>query len=393
MIGVISILVFLALLSYVLSSRNIFSPGVLTGGIFALCLLFFVALPHRMPSLHEQCLWGVALWGGCFIVSSLFMQSFRYTDMPQKSSSAVLNLYFYLSILCIPLLGYFAFQAITTGSSSNMAMNLRDAAVNGLPSGPHKPYTPFYYMLWIATYLLYLKDVNKTKWRRAVIMGLLVLSFGIVTMSKTFILGLGVMTLFVLYYKRIISTRHILIGGAVLLVVLIGLQVIRQRMTLNEKHMFSMFEMYVMANFNAFDTLKPCSAEHWGENVFRLYYVLANKFGFTDIDPINPILPWVYTPVATNTYTVLYPFFLDFGYVGIAVFALLLGCATGWLYAHCRRGDEFFVLMYAYFCVLLVTQYNGEAFFTNLAGHIKFVLVLLLPYLSFPPIKKPVHEK
>ena len=108
------------------------------------------------------------------------------------------------------------------------------------------------------------------------------------------------------------------------------------------------------------------------------------------MEPISPILPWVYKPVITNTYTVLYPFFLDFGFTGIVVFALLLGAGIGWIYAHHRKGEEIFTLLYAYFCVLLVTQYNGEAFFTNLAGHIKFVLLLLIPYIK---IKLPVKDE
>lgn len=391
MIGAISILVVLLIASYLLSGRNIFSPGVLTATIFSFCLLCFVLLPNSMPPLHEQCLFGITLWSTCFILSALLTQSFTYSRMPKKSSTAIVDLYFWLSLLCVPLLMRFAYLAITTGTGSHIAIKLRTAAVEGLPNGEHEPYTPFYYMLWIATYLLYLKDATKTKWRRAVIMGLLVLSFGVVTMSKTFVLTFAVMTLFVLFQRKIISTRHIVLGILVLMVGLVGMQFVRYHTSVDGENVSSMFELYVMANFNAFDTLKPCTAGHWGEHVFRLYYVLTNKLGLSGIEPINPILPWIFHPVATNTYTVLYPFFLDFGYPGIALFGVLLGCGTGWLYSHCKQNEEFFVLLYAYFCVLLVTQYNGEAFFTNLAGNIKFILVLLLPYLTIP-VKKIAQQ-
>lgn len=392
MTGAIIILIVLLVASYLLSGRNIFSPGMLTGSIFAFCLLTFVVLPHQMPPLHKQCLTGIILWSSCFIVSALLMQSFRYTRIEKHSSYAIVDLYFWLSIACIPLLMRFAYLAITTGSSANFATNLRMAAVHGLPNGTPEPYTPFYYMLWLATYLLYLKDISKEKWRRTVIMSALVLAFGLVTMSKTFILTWGVITLFILFHKKMIAARHILIGVSILIAGMVGMQIIRQHMAVDEEHMSSMFELYVMANFNAFDTLHPCSAEHWGEHVFRLYYVLAQKLGLSAVEPVNPILPWVYTPVATNTYTVLYPFFLDFGYPGIAVFGVLLGGGIGWLYSHCRQNEEIFVLLYAYFCVLLITQYSGEAFFTNLAGNIKFVLVLLVPYLTFPIKRVAAHE-
>lgn len=389
MSGLIILLIGLLGASYLLSHRDIFSPGVLTGSIFVFCMLSFVVVPTHLPSLTGQCLFGIGLWVGCFSLATLLTQSFRYTSFSQTGSTAIRDLYFWISIACVPLLIQFAYEAITTGTSSNMAVNLREAAVYGLPSSSEKePYTPFYYMLWIATYLLYLKDISKTQWRRAVIMGLLVIAFGLVSMSKTFILTFGIMTLYVLARKKIIATRHILYGVGLLVVLLWTMQFVRYHTAVNEEKVASTFEMYVMGNFYAFETLKPNVAEHWGEHVFRLYYVLTNKAGLSPIEPVNPILPWVQRPVATNTYTVLYPFFLDFGYPGIAIFGLILGAMTGWLYSHSRQQEEFFVLMYAYFCVLLITQYNGEAFFTNLAGHIKFVLILLFPYLRIPSIPR-----
>ena len=86
MTGAIIILIVLLVASYLLSGRNIFSPGVLTGSIFAFCLLTFVVLPHQMPPLHKQCLTGIILWSSCFIVSALLMQSFRYTRIEKHSS-------------------------------------------------------------------------------------------------------------------------------------------------------------------------------------------------------------------------------------------------------------------------------------------------------------------
>lgn len=388
MTWVIVIMLFLLGLSYFTSNRNIFSPGVLTTAIWSFCMLSFALLPHPLPALHRQCLLGVALWGSCFTLSALFTQSFRYTPIQATSSVAVRDLYFWISLLCVPLLMRFAYLAITTGSGS-IAFNLREAAVNGLDG--KEPYSPFYYGLWVATYLLYLKDASKKKWFRALVMGGLVLTFGVVTMSKTLILNFGIMTLFMLFWRKIISTRHILIGLAALIVLMVFIQVLRYHLTVSEKDMSNMFELYILRNFNAFDTLKPNSAEHFGEHVFRLYYAVSYKLGFGSVEPISPILPWVYKPpVITNTYTVLYPFFLDFGFTGIVIFALLLGAGIGWIYAHHRKGEEIFTLLYAYFCVLLVTQYNGEAFFTNLAGHIKFVLLLLIPYIK---IKLPVKDE
>ena len=139
--------------------------------------------------------------------------------------------------------------------------------------------------------------------------------------------------------------------------------------------------LYMLSNMSAFDTLQPYSSEHFGENVFRIYYAITYKLGLSDIVPVNPILPWIEKPIAINTYTTLYPFFKDFGYIGIGIFGSLLGLFYGWIFKKHQENCLFYTIMYAYFCTLLVTQYNGDGVFTNIAGHVKMLLILCVPFV------------
>ena len=156
---------------------------------------------------------------------------------------------------------------------------------------------------------------------------------------------------------------------------------LRQNHQVNEQYTSHVVEQYVLRNFPAFETLSPSSAKHTGEHVFRLYYAVTYRLGISDVEPIDPILPWVNKPIHTNTYTVLYPFFLDFGYIGVAVAALLIGLLIGWVFKCHQQGSRFYTLLYAYFFVMLITQYNGETLMTNLAGNIKFVIIMAIPFL------------
>ncbi len=381
MAGLFVILCVLLVVAYICSKQDIFSPSVLTVGIWLFCLLLFVLLPNRLPALQQQFLLCAGMWSGCFVLSSLSMQSLSYSNKKMQCSATIRDLYFWISIACIPALLLFAYRAITYGTMDSIALNLRWAAIGKNAEMGENAYTPLYYTLWLVTYSLYLVDVDRKHWKRTMIMGGLVLLFGVVTMSKSTLLGWGIITLFMLYQKHIISVKHILIGGSAVLVIMIVLQGIRHSMSMDKEEVENIFEQYILRGFCAFDTLRPCSSLHSGENVFRIFYAIPYKLGWSSIEPIDPILPWVYEPVATNTYTVMYPFFLDFGYVGVGVFAVVLGAGAGWLYKKSEQGNSFYTILYAYFCVMIVMQYVADQFFTGLAGTIKFVLLLSLPYI------------
>lgn len=381
MAGLLVILCVLLAVSYICSKQDIFSPGVLTAGIWLFCLSLFVVLPNHLPALQQQFLLCAGMWSGCFVLSSLSMQSLSYPNKKMQCSGTVRELYFWISIACIPALLMFVYRAIAYGTTDSMAMNLRMATLGENTKVGDATYTPLYYTLWLATYLLYLTDAGKKQWKRTVILGCLTLLFGIATMSKAMILTVGIITLFILYKRGFISTGHILIGGAVVLAMMLVLQGIRQSMSMDKEQVENVFEQYILRGFCAFDTLRPCSSSHFGENVFRIFYAVPYKLGWSSIEPIDPILPWVYEPVATNTYTVMYPFFLDFGYAGVGVFAVVLGAGAGWLYTKSEQGNPFYTILYAYFCVMLIMQYVQDNFFTNLAGHIKFILIVSLPYI------------
>lgn len=377
------ILVLLLFLSYICSKEDLFSPGVLTCAIWLVCLILWQIIPHpKLPDLGTQFVLALSLWVCFLCLGTLSAQSIHYPIRSFRSSSSVREVYFWISLACLPLLMLFALNALRTGTSTNWAMNLRMAAVGkGSANGSGEAYTPFYYLLWIVTYLLYLIDADRHHWKHAFISGALVLLFAIVTMSKTLILNFGLMTLFIFYVRGQISVRHILIGIIVLAIGMMMLHGLRQNHQVNEQYTSHVVEQYILRNFPAFETLTPCSSEHNGEHVFRLYYAVTYRLGLSDIEPINPILPWVNKPIFTNTYTTLYPFFLDYGYVGVAVAALLIGLLIGWIFKCHQQGSQFFTLLYAYFFVMLITQYNGDTLMTNLAGNIKLIIILAIPFL------------
>lgn len=381
MIALIVICVALLVLGYELSRRALLSPVVLTCGIWLLGLILFLVMPHPLPPLTDKFLFCASLWIGLYCIAALFMQSFTYRVSQTDYSKVVFDIYFWISLCCVPLLIFFVYQALRFGDSGNWAMDLRRASLGYGRFESEGTYTPLYFTLWQVTYLLALFKADKKNWQRAVILGVLVLGFGVATMAKFVLLSLGVMTVVVLYERKIIRLRHIIAIGALLVLVMLVQHAIRQGVTYDKKSLFEVFELYILRNFTAFDTLKPCAAEHWGENVFRFFYAVSYKLGWGPIEPIDPMLPFIYKPTYTNTYTCMYPFFTDFGILGVGIGAIISGAFIGWIFKKKQLGSSYFTLLFAYFCTAIIIQYNSEFLFMNFSGHVKACLLLYIPFL------------
>jgi len=382
MIGLYILCIALLGLSYISSNRNIFAPAVITSAVWFVCLSLFFLLHHNLPPLSTQFITGLSLWMTLLCLSSLFMQSLSVNSKIRNPSRLMRNIYFYISIATFPLLLYFAYTAIKTGTTGNWALDLRRATLGISSHDSSEAYTPFYFLIWNSAFLIELLYASKRNLGRLIILAFFCIAFGVLTMSKAMMLNFFTMTLTLLVFKKVINSKHVLISIVALLLFFIGLQSIRHSAKLDDDQTEDMFVTYALGSMSSFETLKPKSSYHSGENVFRLYYVLGYKTGLSNVKPIYPILPWVQKPIATNTYTCMYPLFKDYGYWGIGIFAVLLGFFYGFLFKKAEENDPLFILLYTYFVYVILMQFSGDVFFTNLAGHIKMYLLLIIPFLA-----------
>lgn len=363
------------------SQNNIFSPSVMTPTIWLCCLLLFVGIEHTLPNLKFNFIFSNTLWitGLCF--GSLVIQSASFPKQNlNEPSKHITNLLLILSILLFPSLLEFAHIAIVNGGTGNWAMNLRLAAL-GKTAGFKEPYGGIEVIIWQVSFLLELLQFKKKTWWRLALISFIYLSFGFFTMAKVIFMNFFLFSCCVLYFKKVIKMKHILIGLSILLVFFFGLQSVRQAVKFSDVHE-DFFVTYILSNMSAFDTLQPASAEHWGENTFRFIYAVAYKMGISNIEPVETILKWIYKPVLTNTYSGMYPFFVDFGYWGVLIFSLILGSLYGWAFRKAQMGNNYHILLYAIFLNVIFMQYAAELLFTNLAGYIKLIACLVIVFYA-----------
>ena len=130
----------------------------------------------------------------------------------------------------------------------------------------------------------------------------------------------------------------------------------------------------------------PKSAENTGENTFRLYYAIKSKIDDGKTQVIDPVLDFHTVKVGkfrmySNTYTSIYPFYKDFGKVGVWVFSVLLGLIFGYLFKTAEDGSQFALVLYAILASIIVMQFIGDTFFTVLSQNIQYLIAVLIPYI------------
>lgn len=368
----------LMILGFICSDQNILAPSVITSGVWLICLSLFLLLHHNLPQYSSQFVNCLSMWAIGITLSSLLLQSTSFKVMNSHASMTMRDIYLLISILTFPLLLLWAYDAVRSGVTDSWTMNLRMTAIG---RGVDKDmYDPIYLLVWEVSYGIELMYFDKKKWWRCALPALFFLLYAFFTMSKTYILSFFVFTVTFLFFKHKIKVWHLILGVVGILVLFVLMQSLRESYVMDNSDKNDFLVLYLLSSMSAFDTLQPHSV-HWGENVFRVFYAIFYKLGLSDVEPINTILPFIHHPIVTNTYTGMYPFFVDFGYWGVGIFAWIVGCFYGFLFRAVQLGSKYALLLYAYFAHIILMQYVGDMFFTNIAGVIKFALIALLPFL------------
>lgn len=123
--------------------------------------------------------------------------------------------------------------------------------------------------------------------------------------------------------------------------------------------------------------LSPFKSLSFGYYTFRVLYVWLNKFGL-DM-PVAPVLSeWVVTPLPTNVYSYIMPYYKDFGYWGIWIFPMILGFFHNFIYFKANKGSLTFLILSALFVYPVITQVWEENYFRQITNWVYITLVILL---------------
>ena len=198
-----------------------------------------------------------------------------------------------------------------------------------------------------------------------------------------------------------INARSALIVGVLVLVLFVTVGVVLNKggstsATLSEnlQLIYKDIQLYVLGGIVAFDQYVAGVVPIETGLTFRFFTALAKVFNANIHVPLLT-QAWTDTPRPTNVYTVYFPYYSDFGSLGVMVIMFALGGIATLVYLAARRGHPLSVILYGHlFGCLFLTNFTYP-FLTSLSTWLQLIVItwaiysvpltLLLPKESSSP--------
>ena len=387
-IAIICLILFFA--SYLFSKENLFSPATVVSGVWLATSAAAIYIVGTNFPISSKFTTAILLWVVPFCLASLSVQSLRVST-PFKGvvpNGLIRDIYFWICIITLPLMIYQVYLIISHAGGANAFTALRDANVRGDEDLGIDSTSSFFVSFWLVSYIIELMQVSKKNIWRVLVLLSLNLFYAVASMGKINLMVLFLATATILMFKYRLSIIKLGIGVALLFMAFMMFQVARST---QEQTYYTKLErfvvLYMVSGMPAFDqNIQPESSQHWGENTFRLYYAVANKLRLSDVKPVRPNAKFTKTTIngetyETNVYTVIYPFYKDFGNVGIVIFAIITGLLFGWIFKMAQQGDAFALCFYAIMISCLAIEFMSDIVYTILSQNIQYFIICLIPFV------------
>ena len=198
------------------------------------------------------------------------------------------------------------------------------------------------------------------------------LIFEIFRMEKSGILIMILGTIFMLYERQKMKIRSILITFAGIIVLFFFFNLAKEDVESEAESTFlDFFGMYVTSPMVAFEHLYPDLSGNFGENTFCIIYPYLNMLGM-NLEYMDRLQEFVWVPIPTNVYTIMQPFYNDFGILGIGFFGIIYGVIFGVAYRRFRTGDPVYICIYTYLVEVIIIQFYNDNLLQNIVLFLEF---------------------
>lgn len=178
--------------------------------------------------------------------------------------------------------------------------------------------------------------------------------------NKTGLFQLVAISIVAAYMHKKLSLIKIFAVISILFISFLYLQNMRAEAVDGEKVSTNdMLLTYVLSPMPAFDMVLNGEKNFSPGRTWRFFKAVTDKIGLTEKKELKES-GWVYVPVLTNVYTVMFPYYVDFGYWGILIFSLIMGSGWGILYNEMRVGIPFFTVLYATLIYSVALQFFAD---------------------------------
>lgn len=370
-----------------ITEKIIFAPWNVTLIVWILVLLMYILVHQQLYSLSMNFVICLVLWVFPFTFTSFFVYKITppYSKPEWVPYEKHVNIITLIALFLVPFAVVKAIQhALILGSPDSLIATLREQAI-----------TPEENQLGIVKYFIYVINVllmievnrrNIRKKRLAITIILCILFF-VATMAKLTLSIYLFSALYLLYSNKKISLKPIAITILGLVALIPALFLLRGSDSSGEVDIMSILLTYSVASIIAFDYITPASSVLWGGTTFRPLYHILSILGYNYNLP-QTLQDFVFVPMITNVYTIMFPFYQDFGKEGVLVFSMILGAILGYIYKKAQTGFTILKYIYAYIFSLLILQFFDELILQGISSILQIVIVLLLCHVKFVFNKK-----
>lgn len=376
---------------------GLFSPWSITMAVWAGMMVLFLIWSEELYPLTGQFYVSIALWIGLMVPVSLItynlMPRSRNCDgtdgtslMPRSRTGIATDgirickpIFVGLLVVALvmsPMYIYKVYQTVSMFDADDMLNNTRLLAVEGGGQG----LLALSSVISQALFLVSLWAYPRVRMWMVVALALCCVTCSLAIMEKGTIFVVVICSLYVMYERGVVRVRTI----SVVLVVLLGLfflfNIYRSggdSESAKDESILDFIGMYVMSPPVAYCTVVKDVGNQFGTNTFEVVYDYLGRFGFGPFEIHQKVQEFVYVPISTNVYTIMQPFFRDFGYAGVAFMAVFYGLMTGYVYGKSKQGSAFFVVIYTFFVQVLVLQFFQENIFLSLSFFVQLSLLVM----------------
>ncbi len=368
---------------------GLFSPWMITILVWSGLAVLFAINGGTLDPLTSLFYNSIALWIPIFILTSFITYNLlehKKVPMPTKGieiNERIFNVFFVISIVISPLYLYKVWQVVSMFDSEEMLNNVRLLAVYGEGMG----FLNYTIVISQSLLLVALWRYPKIKgWKLGVIIACCMIN-SIALMEKGGFFLVVLCSLYVMFERGVIKLRTIIIIGALSIFLFYGFNLLRSGTDSNyakDETLLDFIGMYIMSPPVAYCTAMQETGTQFGANTLEVLYLLLNRWGVGDFVVHSKVQEFVFVPISTNVYTIMQPFYRDFGYAGVAFFAWIYGLISGVLYRFSNNGNVVSICLYTYMVEVLVLQFYQENIFLSM------VFVLQLVFFTFLYTQKKI---
>lgn len=294
-----------------------------------------------------------------------------------------LHAFLFASIAGLPWYLSIAWRLGTSGPTDDFFFNLRWAATNEIDGfGLSAYFSTFSYAL-VCLYVIFGGGTNRALvWIAASTASI----YAAFSSGRTSIVLLAVSTLGVLAISRRLHWSRA--AGAFAATAIFAFVAVAyatgkgvrtdETFSNNLDTLFDSFVTYLLSAVPAFNQLVMYDkAPGFGEYTFRFFYAVAERLG-ASVTAVPLVQQYVYVPVATNVYTYLQPYYLDFRAFGVVVFPFIFGYIHSYSYVRASSGNRAHIFLYGLLCYPLVMQFFQDQYFNLLSTWIQYLCIYIV---------------